>query len=650
MPKLAIQVASTSQTINIFVRDSSSTTGGGLTGLVFNTASLVAYYALPRAAAVQITLATLAAATSAYSSGGFKEIDATNMPGWYRLDLPDAAIASGRFVSIHLKGAANMAPLPLEIELTGWNNQDAVRGGLTALPNANAAAANGLPILGTNATAISFTGGMTISSSAGTALAITSSGGNGHGVDISANGTGSGIHSVGGATGRGAHFVGGAASGAGLRLEASGGNGIGLHALGFGSGAGIMAAGGATGPGVSVAGGATSGDGVDIVTTSGDGISVLPTAGNGLVLTANGTSKHGLVSTGGTAGTSDGIKAVAGTGGVPIRGDITGNLVGTVSTLTTYTGNTPQTGDGFARIGAAGAGLTALGDTRIANLDATVSSRLAPGGTLATVTNLTNAPTSGDFTAAMKTSLNAATPSVTVSDKTGFSLSAAGIQAIWDALTSALTTVGSIGKLLVTQLDATISSRMATFSLPTNFSALGITAGGKISGVVLTDTVTTYTGNTPQTGDAFARIGAAGAGLTALGDARIANLDATISSRTKPADTQAAVTTVTNLTNAPTSGDFTAAMKTSLNAATPAASLSSSERNAIADALLVRDWTAVAAPAARSVFNALRFLRNKWSLAGTTLTVTAEDDATTAWTATVTTDASAIPVTGSDPT
>ena len=53
----------------------------------------------------------------------------------------------------------------------------------------------------------------------------------------------------------------------------------------------------------------------------------------------------------------------------------------------------------------------------------------------------------------------------------------------------------------------------------------------------------------------------------------LAYLDAAISTRTKPADTQAAVTTVTtttNLTNAPTSGDFTATMKTSLNAATPA--------------------------------------------------------------------------------
>lgn len=57
-------------------------------------------------------------------------------------------------------------------------------------------------------------------------------------------------------------------------------------------------------------------------------------------------------------------------------------------------------------------------------------------------------------------------------------------------------------------------------------------------------------GGTAQTGDNFARIGAAGAGLTALGDTRIAHLDADISTRTKPADTQAAVTSVTNTVNA----------------------------------------------------------------------------------------------------
>lgn len=52
--------------------------------------------------------------------------------------------------------------------------------------------------------------------------------------------------------------------------------------------------------------------------------------------------------------------------------------------------------------------------------------------------------------------------SVTVgtnNDKTGYGLSSTAVQAIWDALTSALTTANSIGKLLVDNINATISSR-----------------------------------------------------------------------------------------------------------------------------------------------------------------------------------------------
>ena len=77
--------------------------------------------------------------------------------------------------------------------------------------------------------------------------------------------------------------------------------------------------------------------------------------------------------------------------------------------------------------------------------------------------------------------------------------------------------------------------------------------------------------------------------------------------------------------------------------------LSVATANQVADALLKRDWTSVAGEADRSALNALRFLRNKWSIAGATLTVTEEDDSTSAWTATVTTDAGADPVTGNDP-
>lgn len=80
------------------------------------------------------------------------------------------------------------------------------------------------------------------------------------------------------------------------------------------------------------------------------------------------------------------------------------------------------------------------------------------------------------------------------------------------------------------------------------------------------------------------------------------------------------------------------------------AKFSSGGLNAIADAILKRDWSAVTGEASRSVLNALRFLRNKWTAVGTTLTVTKEDDSTTAWTATITKDAASDPITGSDPT
>lgn len=83
------------------------------------------------------------------------------------------------------------------------------------------------------------------------------------------------------------------------------------------------------------------------------------------------------------------------------------------------------------------------------------------------------------------------------------------------------------------------------------------------------------------------------------------------------------------------------------------ATLDATARNAIADALLARDLGSgsnAGTAQERTVRSALRFVRNKWSISGGTLTVTREDDATTAWTAPVTTNASAEPITGIDPT
>ncbi|QKD16786.1 hypothetical protein HGP13_17865 [Mesorhizobium sp. NZP2077] len=148
-----IKKGATSQSVYFDVLDSTSTTGGRKTGLAFNTSSLVAYYVRNQGTATAITLATLAAANTAWSSGGFKEVDATNMPGIYRLDVPDAAFATGAGddVVIVLKGATGMVQASVDVQLVAWDPQDSVRAGLTALPNAAAEAAGGLYTRGTGA-------------------------------------------------------------------------------------------------------------------------------------------------------------------------------------------------------------------------------------------------------------------------------------------------------------------------------------------------------------------------------------------------------------------------------------------------------------------------------------------------------------------
>lgn len=72
----------------------------------------------------------------------------------------------------------------------------------------------------------------------------------------------------------------------------------------------------------------------------------------------------------------------------------------------------------------------------------------------------------------------------------------------------------------------------------------------------------------------------------------------------------------------------------------------------LADALLNRNMATGTDTNSRSPRNALRFLRNKWVISGTTLTVAKEDDDTggnPAWSSSLTTSASADAITASDP-
>lgn len=114
---------STSVIVEVFIE---SAYGVGVTGLAFGTALLVAYFKRDTAAlATAITLVTATLGT--WSSGGFKEVDATNQPGVYEVGIPDAALASGAgSVMLTLKGAAGMltagATIQLGVELSDAGN------------------------------------------------------------------------------------------------------------------------------------------------------------------------------------------------------------------------------------------------------------------------------------------------------------------------------------------------------------------------------------------------------------------------------------------------------------------------------------------------------------------------------------------------
>lgn len=142
--KLLIQKGSTSKLARIFIQDSTLSDGSGLTGLLYNSSGLTAYYIKEsQSTATAITLATMTVGT--WATGGFKEIDATNLPGVYEIGLPNACLTTNDSVLVMLKGATNMAPVVMEIQLVSFDPNDSVRMGLTSIPNASAGSAGGLP-------------------------------------------------------------------------------------------------------------------------------------------------------------------------------------------------------------------------------------------------------------------------------------------------------------------------------------------------------------------------------------------------------------------------------------------------------------------------------------------------------------------------
>lgn len=203
-----------------------------------------------------------------------------------------------------------------------------------------------------------------------------------------------------------------------------------------------------------------------------------------------------------------------------------------------------------------------------------------------------------------------------------------------------------------------------------------------------TELTSAFLAGTPQTGDSFARIGAAGAGLTAVGDTAgtttlLSRIPALLQTKTE-ADTAhgllataAALAALNNLSSAqaqtaaaaaltaydpPTHAEMTAELATADDATLAAiaarpsvadfwSGITATAARFIADHTLRRSWASAAASANgdtlgfRSLLGAAAKLVNRVGISGATLTVYQDDDTTALGTQAVTSDAAASPIT-----
>lgn len=139
-----VKKGSTDRSVTVKIID--STDGTPETGVVFNTSGIDLWYRREGAAKTSIIEATLASLTTAHADGGFLHVG----DGVYRLDLPDAAFATGANYVDFGGTVTGMIVIGGRVRLVDVDLEDTVRAGLTALPNAAAAATGGLPTVDAN--------------------------------------------------------------------------------------------------------------------------------------------------------------------------------------------------------------------------------------------------------------------------------------------------------------------------------------------------------------------------------------------------------------------------------------------------------------------------------------------------------------------
>lgn len=434
------------------------TTGAGKTGLT-NASFTWYYWRDGDSAATSIT--TGAGTLGTWSSGGIKEMDATNMPGWYEIGVPNAVLASGANDAVMMLKGTNLVPVNIEVQLSNIDQNDAVRAGLTALPNAAAEASGGLYTRGTGAGQINQDANGRVDANVKTWIGGTIPAVNVTGVPIVddkyllgtiyATPATAGIQDVNAKNWNNLATVdlplAPTTAGRKLDVTATGEAGIDLdNTAGTLSAAEIPNLDAAISTRASASALTTAQSDLDDIQTR------LPAS-----LTANGNIKASLVEILTTALT-----------------ETAGLLAGGFKkffNVSTPTGTINSIPDAVA--GAAG-GLAIVGSnvgvaTSVSGAVGSVTGNIGGNvvGSVASVTadvGITQAGADKVWSTTVRA----------ITDKADFALSAAGVQAIWDALTSALTTVGSIGKWIVDKLDVVVSTRLASASYSAPLDAAGV--------------------------------------------------------------------------------------------------------------------------------------------------------------------------------
>lgn len=148
--KFQLKKSETSVILTVFIQNSGETDGSGLSGLD-QTSGITGGYLKRNGTGVALAVdedVTTEGTYQAPSTAGQVRIGTpANMPaGTYELHFHNDLFTTADWVTVILSGATDMAPLTIEVQLTSADLNDAVRLGLTALPNAAADAAGGLPI------------------------------------------------------------------------------------------------------------------------------------------------------------------------------------------------------------------------------------------------------------------------------------------------------------------------------------------------------------------------------------------------------------------------------------------------------------------------------------------------------------------------